>query len=55
MIRFDMPGSKHLYDIETTDKDGKPIVIEVEANNRNQAAAVARKAGYVVHSVNMTG
>jgi type II secretory pathway component PulF len=54
-IRINTPNTKHLYEIETVGKEGHKIKIEVEADNRNQAASVARKAGYEVHSVNMIG
>lgn len=54
-IRINMPGAKHLYDIEVRDIEGTTKTIEVEANNRNQAARVARDRGYEVCSVNMTG
>lgn len=40
----------HSYDIQT-DRG----TIEVHANNRDQAARLAEKAGYKVYSVNMTG
>lgn len=54
-IRLNRPNTAHLYRIETIDKDGKKIEIDVEANNRDQAARDAEKAGYPVHSVNMIG
>lgn len=50
-----LPGTgKHLYDIETV-VDSQIAYVYVEANNRTQAAAIAKRNGYVVRSVNMTG
>lgn len=54
LIRLNLPGTKHLYEVET-EILGQRGVIEVEANNRNQAARLAGWAGYPVRSVNMTG
>lgn len=55
MTRLGPANAKHLYDVETTGKDGERIIIQVEANNRDQAARIAVKAGYEVRSVNMVG
>ena len=52
--RINTPDTEHLYEIET-EEEGTPIIVEVEANNRNQAARIAREHGYAVRSVNMTG
>lgn len=48
--RINTPGSRHLYELGT-DKG----TVEIEANTRTSAAAKAKKAGYVVHDVNMVG
>lgn len=50
----DIARTAHLYDVYIR-IDGKEHIIEVFANNRNQAARMAEKAGYVVDSVNMVG
>lgn len=50
MLRIKNPHTLYLFELGT-DK-GR---IEVEANSRTQAAAIARKAGYVVNDVNRTG
>jgi hypothetical protein len=50
MIRLGDVKAAHLYEI-STDK-GR---IQVDARNRNQAANIARKAGYDVRDVNMVG
>ena len=44
-------GTTHSYDIEVS----YDTFITVHANSRTQAAAIARKAGYEVRSVNMVG
>lgn len=44
----------HLYDVYVR-IEGYEHIIEVDAMNRNQAAKIAEKAGYVVESVNMVG
>jgi hypothetical protein len=44
-------NAKHLYEIGVSPNE----VIEVEANNRAQAAKIAEKAGYTVRDVNMVG
>jgi hypothetical protein len=43
-----VPNSRHMYELGTD--RGR---IEVEANTRAQAAAAAKRAGYVVRDVNM--
>lgn len=43
--------AKHLYSVEI--EGGKAI--EVDANTNTQAVSIAKKAGYVVRSVNMIG
>lgn len=48
MTRINTPNTKHLYTIETTTG-----YVDVEANNRTQAAAIAKRNGYEVRSVNM--
>ena len=50
MIRLGNENAKHLYEIECG-----AYIVKVYANNRNQAAAIATKEGYTVHSVNMIG
>ena len=44
----------HKYEIEAT-LNGVNGEVCVDANTRSQAAAIARKAGYTVRSVNMVG
>ena len=51
MIRINKPNSKHLYMIEVAYGE----YIKVEANNRTQAAAIAKRNGYEVRSVSMEG
>lgn len=51
MTRIGNRAANHLFQIEV--EGGKDI--EVDANTRSQAASIARKAGYVVRSVNMVG
>jgi hypothetical protein len=48
--RFGIPGARHLYLIEVARG-----WIYVSANNRTQAAAHARRAGYEPLSVSMEG
>ena len=51
-------NTKHEYDVEVSVyKDGEYYTSDsvwVSANNRTQAGAMVRKAGYEVRSVNMT-
>jgi hypothetical protein len=54
------PKAKHLYEVQTYLYDysvnrAQHLTVEVHANNRTQAAAVAKREGYVVASVNMVG
>jgi hypothetical protein len=49
-VRIVKANTKHLYEIQVPGG-----YIQVEANNRTQAASIARKAGYEVLSVNMVG
>lgn len=53
-IRIDTPNTTHLYEIEVNKGDVHGS-IDVEANNRMQAARLTQKAGYEVMSVNMVG
>lgn len=55
--RINKPGTKHLYEIEIVTEYGLKGTIEVEANNRSQAARLAAKfdGPCDVWSVNMTG
>jgi hypothetical protein len=57
MERIKTPNAKHLYDVEVQlGEDYRTRkIIEVEANNRDQAARLAKKAGYEPCSVNMIG
>jgi hypothetical protein len=50
-VRIGNQKSAHLYEIQV--KSNQSIL--VDANNRNQAARIAEKAGYRVMSVNMIG
>jgi hypothetical protein len=52
--RISTPGTEHLYAIGHG-RDRHEGTVQVEANNRNQAASIARKAGYEVRDVNMVG
>jgi hypothetical protein len=54
------PRTAHVYDVyvdmpQALACKGSEAIIEVDANNRDQAARVAHKAGWIVRSVNMTG
>jgi len=51
MIRINKPNSKHLYSVEVE----HGVWIQVEANNRTQAAAIAKRAGFDVRSISMEG
>lgn len=53
--RISKANTAHLYSIEVKLKDGTKGQVDVEGNNRNQAASLAKKAGYEVCSVNMVG
>lgn len=56
-MKFERIGNKsasHLYCIEV-ELNGQRGEVEVDANNRAQASAIAEKAGYEVRSVNMVG
>ena len=56
----DTPAAIHDYDVyvnmpaELAHK-GHEAIITVYAKNRTQAAAIARREGYIVRSVNMVG
>ena len=52
--------SRHKYEIEaneagTTMNHATVVTVAVYAQNRTQAASVARRHGYMVRSVNMVG
>lgn len=49
--RVKMPNTKHLYRLTV---DGRRS-LDVEANNRDQAARIAESYGYEVHDCNMIG
>lgn len=56
----DVPSANHDYDVyvnmpEGLEAKGHEAIIGVYARNRNQAAAIAKREGYVVRSVNMVG
>lgn len=50
----DRAKATHLYDVEVEGKPN-PYTIQVDANTSKQASSVARKAGFIVRSVNMIG
>lgn len=52
IIRLGNKNAKHRYEIQIT---ARYDVVVVDANNRTQAATIAKKAGYNVMSVNMVG
>ena len=69
-VQLGSANAKHRYDVEVTQlapgltydtNTGEEKVayffntISVDANDRNQAARIAEKAGYTVRSVNMVG
>jgi len=54
-IRLGERPAAHLYELEVEPKDGVTPRVQVDANNRDQAARIAEQAGYVVRSVNMVG
>lgn len=56
----DIPTANHDYDVyvnmpEELSFKGSEAIITVFARNRNQAASIAKREGYVVRSVNMVG
>lgn len=56
----DPQTTSHLYAVECEHRVANPKgqahpVIEVYANNRDQAARIAKRAGFEVRSVNMIG
>ena len=55
MTRIETPKATHLYQMTVIAPEGHRAQIEVEANRRDQAANMARRAGYEVLDVNMTG
>jgi hypothetical protein len=46
------PNAAHRYNVQVS---ASGDFITVDANNRNAAAAIAKKHGYAVWSVNMVG
>ena len=54
-IRLGQDKAKHAYELGVDLPGGGIGRIEVLANNRTQAAAIARKAGHSVRDVNMVG
>lgn len=58
LLNPEAKNTKHAYDIEANIGHvmaGNIVTVTVWANNRTQAAAVARRHGYTVRSVNMVG
>lgn len=53
-IRLGDRKAAHLYSVEVLTATGR-TEIDVDANTRTQAGSIAKKAGYVVCSVNMIG
>jgi hypothetical protein len=56
----DVKKATHDYDVyvvmpQELSFKGREAIITVYARNRNQAAAIARREGYTVNSVNMVG
>jgi hypothetical protein len=56
----DVPSANHAYDVyvnmpQELAHKGSEAIITVYGRNRNQAAAVAKREGYIVRSVNMVG
>jgi hypothetical protein len=54
------PRTAHAYDVyvdmpQALSHKGAEAIISVFANNRDQAARIAHKAGWIVRSVNMVG
>lgn len=49
-VRINTPNTQHLYSLGT-----QKGTIEVEANNRAQAARIADRQGYIVNDCNMIG
>lgn len=56
---IDMPNAKHTYNVEVEAPEGylpsRHYQVTVSCTNRNQAAAIARRNGFTVRSVNMVG
>jgi len=46
--------ARHQYEVETV-IDGRIVWVYVNAHNRTQAAAIARRAGLEVRSMSMAG
>lgn len=56
MERINTPNTKHLYEIGYADGQGRHAgTVQVEANTRSQACAIAKRAGYTVRDCNMIG
>jgi ribosomal protein S18 acetylase RimI-like enzyme len=53
--RITMLGSKHLYVASVRQAGGDITRLDVEANNRTQAAAICRKLGFEVCDMYMEG
>ncbi len=53
-IRIGNTAATHLYSVGVK-KNGQRLTIEIDANNRTQAASIAVKAGYEVCDMNMVG
>ena len=56
----DVPSANHAYDVyvnmpKELESRGHEAIITVYGRTRTQAAAVAKREGYVVRSVNMVG
>lgn len=57
----DRNKSAHLYDVEVNETalpvngSGGYFTVQVDADTRSQASAIAKRAGYSVRSVNMVG
>lgn len=47
--------SKHTYESNATDKDGKAVKLTIHANHRVAAAKLALHKGYHTRDMNMVG
>ena len=55
MNRFGNKDAKHLYELIVALPDHTLASVLIDADSRSQAAAIAKRQGYEVMSVNMIG
>lgn len=55
MNRFGNTDAKHLYELVVALPDSTLASVFIDADSRSQAAAIAKRRGYQVLSINMIG